>query len=120
MIIGGQPFVRQVDNYLQLMNEAMISCYLYLLMMLTDYNSVNPFKDLIAWIMLGSIFFNISVNLFKALFDFVVESAKHLKRKIAHYRRRKYKETLEIQESDTQEVATKQDQAAPVSKIALP
>ena len=57
-------------------------------MMLTDYNSVNPFKDIIAWMMLGTIFLNITVNLIKALFDFTVKSIKHFKKKLGIYRSR--------------------------------
>ena len=53
---------------MQILNEAMISTYLYLMLILTDFNSDITFQDQIGWCLLGTIFLNVSANLFKALF----------------------------------------------------
>ena len=58
----------------------MISAYLYLLMTLTDFNCINPFKDQTGWALVSTIFLSAGVNLGKAAFDFCLE-VKHLIKK---------------------------------------
>ena len=45
LIIVGKPYIRPLNNQLSILNECMIGAYLYLMMTLTDFNSVNPIKD---------------------------------------------------------------------------
>ena len=41
MILGGRPFIQLYDNLLALFNELMVSTYLYLLLLLTDFFGDN-------------------------------------------------------------------------------
>lgn len=83
IIMGGMPYERPTDNYLQLLNEAMITAYLLMLASLTDFSAINPFKNEIAWIMLGSILLNIGINILKALIDIINVTKLYLRRMLA-------------------------------------
>ena len=68
LLVRGRPFLKPLDNYMQILNEAMICTYLYIMLILTEFNTEITFKDQIGWCLLGTIFLNVSANLFKALF----------------------------------------------------
>ena len=68
LVVRGRPFLKPLDNYMQILNEAMICIYLYIMLILTEFNTELTFKDQIGWCLLGTIFLNVSANLFKALF----------------------------------------------------
>lgn len=44
-IIIGQPYYEKLDNKISLFNEVMVSVYLYVLMMLTDYLGENEYRS---------------------------------------------------------------------------
>ena len=68
LLVRGRPFLKPLDNYMQILNEAMICTYLYIMLILTEFNTEITFKDQIGWCLLGTIFLNVSTNLVKALF----------------------------------------------------
>ena len=68
LVVRGRPFLKPLDNYMQILNEAMICTYLYIMLILTEFNTEITFKDQIGWCLLGTIFLNVSTNLVKALF----------------------------------------------------
>ena len=68
LLVRGRPFLKPLDNYMQILNEAMICTYLYIMLILTEFNTEITFKDQIGWCLLGTIFLNVSANLLKALF----------------------------------------------------
>ena len=52
---------------MSLFNELMVSWYLYLLMILTNFNETNPFREQIGFSLLGIVFISVLVNLLKTL-----------------------------------------------------
>ena len=74
----------------------MITAYLLMLASLTDFSAVNPFKDEIAWVMLGSILLNIGINILKAAVDIYNVTKLHLRRMQAI---RAQKERIESKQS---------------------
>jgi uncharacterized membrane protein HdeD (DUF308 family) len=45
LLIIGRPFIEKYDNRMSLLTEVMVSCYLYILLGLTDYQGENLIRD---------------------------------------------------------------------------
>ena len=69
LIVGFHPFEDRLDHWMSFFNEAMVSLYLYLMFTLTDFNTINPDKDLFSWALLFVIFATVFVNLLKMFFQ---------------------------------------------------
>ena len=67
LLIHGHPLEESVDNKVSVFNEVMVSCYLYFLIVLTDFNESNPFRIQIGFSLLATVFISILVNLLKTL-----------------------------------------------------
>ena len=77
LILIGRPYE---DNRMLMFNELTVTLYLYVLLMLTDYNdSVDAF-DTLAIILLGVIIVAFLVNLLVMAFNFLVFLAKGVKK----------------------------------------
>ena len=46
-------------------NEIVVSLYLYLLLCLTDFSGLNPFRDEVGWALLILVIFTVFVNIVK-------------------------------------------------------
>ncbi|TNV86906.1 hypothetical protein FGO68_gene1169 [Halteria grandinella] len=60
------PFSNKEDNLMQLLNEILISAYLYLCILLTPFNEESVMRDGIGWLLLSTIFANLTASLIKA------------------------------------------------------
>jgi hypothetical protein len=84
LILIGRPYE---DNRMLMFNELTVPLYLYVLIMLTDYNeSVDTF-DTLAIILLGVIIVAFIVNLLVMAFNFLVFLVKGVKKLRAKYRK---------------------------------
>ena len=77
-----------LENRLALFNELMVSSYLYVLILLSEYNYENAFREEAGWGLLGVIFLSCFVNLGKFLFKVIVEAKRICRRRLAHRKRR--------------------------------
>ena len=69
IIILGKPFAEKIENKMLIFNELMVSGYLYLLMLLTDFmyreddNRSKMFRETIGWglafLVIGTVCFNL-------------------------------------------------------------
>ncbi|TNV86917.1 hypothetical protein FGO68_gene12905 [Halteria grandinella] len=62
LLVHGKPFFSNGEIALAAFNELMISCYLYLLMCLTDYNEAHSFREELGFGLLGTVFLTVIVN----------------------------------------------------------
>ena len=77
LILIGRPYE---DNRMLMFNELTVTLYLYVLIMLTDYNdSVDAF-DTLAFTLLGVIIVAFLVNILVMAFNFLVFLAKGVKK----------------------------------------
>jgi hypothetical protein len=77
LILIGRPYE---DNRMLMFNELTVTLYLYVLIMLTDYNdSVDAF-DTLAFTLLGVIIAAFLVNILVMAFNFLVFLAKGVKK----------------------------------------
>jgi hypothetical protein len=65
----------------------MVSSYLYLLILLSDFNNENAFRDEAGWGLLAVIFLCCFVNLGKFLFKVIVEAKRVCRRRLAQRKR---------------------------------
>ena len=56
----------RLEYSLTLFNELMVSLYLTLMLLLTDFHGRNPFRDEVGWALFSVVVFTISVNLINA------------------------------------------------------
>ena len=77
-----------LENRLALFNELMVSSYLYVLILLSEYNYENAFREEAGWGLLGVIFLSCFVNLGKFLFKIIVEAKRACRRRLAQRKRR--------------------------------
>ena len=61
----------RLDNKISVLNEWMVSGYLYLLIVLTDFNETNPYRIYVGFCLLGTVFISILVNLLKTIFRII-------------------------------------------------
>lgn len=55
------------DNRVAFINEVLVSCYLYLLIVLTDFNVVCLFRPLIGFFLLSTVFISIIISIAKTI-----------------------------------------------------
>jgi hypothetical protein len=68
LIICGQPWQSTLENKMTLFNEIMVSVYLYILMILTDFFAeTNPFREDCGWALVMTLLTTFSVNFIKFL-----------------------------------------------------
>ena len=68
LIILGQPMQSTLENNMTLFNEIMVSVYLYVLMILTDFFAeTNPCRDGCGWALVMTLLTTFSVNFIKFL-----------------------------------------------------
>ena len=79
-LLFGHPWQDELEHWLSLFNEVMVSLYLYLLLTLTDYNYM-PFREFVGWSLLGVVFLSIIVNFLKFFFLIGRELWRHCRRK---------------------------------------
>jgi hypothetical protein len=102
MICLGHPFPEKRENVLAMFNELMISFYLYLTILLTDFNERGLYRDEFSFGLLGIVFFSVLVNVSNTLGLIIAATCKKWclrmrRRRIARENARKY--VLEHQES---------------------
>ncbi len=68
-MIHKQLFKDQLDQYINLFNEFGASVYLYLMMVLTDFNGENPHRNTIGLAMLVLVILVVLVNIVKKCHD---------------------------------------------------
>lgn len=73
------------ENNMSLFNELMTSVYLYILMMLTDFNADSPLRETFGLMLLGTVLFTFFVNIVKVL----SQICKEIYLKIRRYRLKK-------------------------------
>lgn len=77
---------------MQGINEAMISFYLYELIMISDFNpDKEDFKSSIGWALLSTIFFNIAASLIKTCYSIFL-NCKRLQRKRSYLKKLRERE----------------------------
>ena len=76
-----------IENRLALFNELMVSSYLYLLILLSEFNHENAFREEAGWGLLAVIFLSCFVNLGKFLFKVIVEAKRVCRRRLAQRKR---------------------------------
>jgi hypothetical protein len=57
----------RLEYSLTLFNELMVSLYLTLMLLLTDFYGRNPFREEVGWALLYVAVFTVTVNLIKAV-----------------------------------------------------
>ena len=68
LIILGQPMKSTFENKMTLFNEIMVSVYLYILMILTDFFAeTNPYREGCGWALVMTLLTTFSVNFIKFL-----------------------------------------------------
>jgi hypothetical protein len=68
LIICGRPWQSTLENKMTLFNEIMVSVYLYILMILTDFFAeTNPFREDCGWALVMTLLTTFSVNFIKFL-----------------------------------------------------
>jgi hypothetical protein len=72
-----------LENRLALFNELMVSSYLYLLILLSDFNYEDAFREEAGWGLLAVIFLSCFVNLGKFSFKVIVEGKQACRRRLA-------------------------------------
>ena len=77
LILIGRPYE---DNRMLMFNELTVPLYLYVLMMLTDYNDSVDTIDTLAIILLGVIIVAFIVNILVMAFNFLVFLVKGVKK----------------------------------------
>lgn len=75
-MIFGKPYDDIRENQINFFNEFMVSAYLYVLMMLTDYLGPNPYRVEQGTVLVIIIMTNVGVNFLK-LFYGVYKSVKN-------------------------------------------
>ena len=60
-----------LENRTSLVNEAIVSLYLYMLIPLTDYNLLYTNLDLLAWLVIANILLSIPLNISKTVYYMV-------------------------------------------------
>jgi hypothetical protein len=68
LIIQDKPMAEPQENTMALFNEVMVFLYLLVLITLTDYNSVNPYREICGLLLLGVVSFSILANFTNALY----------------------------------------------------
>lgn len=68
-ILFTSPLKTRADNFMQGLNELMISAYLYQLIMLSDLNPGQAAKNIIAWVLLSTVIASILSGILKACYD---------------------------------------------------
>ena len=69
MILGSRPLASPLDNLFSLFNELMVTTYLYLLLLLTDFIGENTNRDPQGTALLVVLGASIIVNLCKFIFS---------------------------------------------------
>jgi hypothetical protein len=91
LILTARPYEIRAVNIITFVNEAAVSCYLYLAFMLSDYLDtqvidnqplLSYFKLQIAWLLTCLLLGTVLINFLFALLLIVVAIFKYLKRKI--------------------------------------
>lgn len=100
LILGGKPFQDPKENTMSLLNEVMVSLYLYQMIALTDYNSTNPYRIQIGWTLVGTVFFSVGFNIIKflATIAYYINQKVQLVREQRRLRAKKYMAEQEILE----------------------
>jgi MFS superfamily sulfate permease-like transporter len=70
-----------LDNTISLFNELMVSVNLYLLIALTDFNYINPDREILGWGLLCTVFLTVTVNLVKAIYMGCLITGKLLRKR---------------------------------------
>ena len=69
MIIYGKPYDEKIENKISLFNELMVSAYLYILILLTDFTSINNYREQQGTVLVVIIMTNVVVNLLKLFYS---------------------------------------------------
>lgn len=88
-MLAGKPLKNHMERKLSIVNESLVSLYLYTLMMMTDLNETQTSLDSFSWGLLGLIILSILVNLAKAIAAIVLKCRK-LRRRILTSIAKKY------------------------------
>jgi len=68
LILKGQPMQSDLENGMLMFNEIMVSVYLYILLVLTDFFAeVNPHRENSGWALVLALLVTFAVNLIKFL-----------------------------------------------------
>ena len=76
----GRPCEDRIDNIFLMFNEVMVTVYLYVLILITDYNPSTDLYDLLSLILLSIFIVTLLANLLHFLFNFLVSLVKEVRR----------------------------------------
>jgi len=82
LVIYGNPFDSSSNNSMTVFNEISISCYLYLMLCLTDFWDIKVNRNLLGWALLYILVCTLVINFLKALICDFISSKNWLYSKI--------------------------------------
>ena len=68
-MVFGKPYNDKIENHFNLINEVMVSAYLYVLMMLTDYLGDNDHRVEQGLVLVTIIMINVVLNFLKLFYE---------------------------------------------------